>query len=613
LCEEDDSFSAESEIQSPQPAVVVAVPESFPQISLRDSSSFDIPENSASASLDTIRFGTFDENEEGIRLLCGKEAIDKTAPLKTKNKKKSKKIRSGEPVVVTRKPVAKDDTVADDSDELYAPMFKDYPVCLTRSVERGRAMTAKEDIEAGQVIYSCRPYVAVVTDSMLESFCHECFETINRHVWCKSCKMSWYCSESCMTSHASHQHTPAMCSALQKLYHTSRDDTAIARLVLGVLSQRRRELTEGYANGETTYDDVLRLLSHVTVMTSEALSDVKALMRSLAPLLSDDLKLSSDDALFELISRVKCNHHGLDDLNNRRYGLGVFPRACFFNHCCRPNATYTIDGGILYVRAMCAISPGSEICLSYTDMYQVKAVRQQNLKETYFFECNCERCREPAEVSQDKYLGGFRCPISKCPGVLERVGVPVEGKKDKQRMRCSKCGEEKNNAQQLIAAEEIANAFLQRGIQLREDGLLNEARTTLEQLLSLYERVLHPLHSVLFHTYAGLMNTYNSVLDLNAAGVFCKKVLHLMESGGVYPRYHPDICAHYCFLGNSLLCLATTTNVSGDEQKALLDNALAAFRKSYEMLRLVRGDSHPASREVFAKISRTEQTKRMLI
>mmetsp|Transcript_4402 Transcript_4402/g.7493 ORF Transcript_4402/g.7493 Transcript_4402/m.7493 type:complete len:736 (-) Transcript_4402:693-2900(-) len=540
----------------------------------------------------------------------------------SKNKKKTKKTRAAvvaetNTVPIIRKPAANQDTVAEDVDDLYVAMYEGQVLDLKRTETRGRGMYANRDIAPGELVHSSFPYVTVVNDNFLESFCHGCFEPIENHIWCDGCRMAWYCSSRCKEKHTSESHTPEMCSTLTRMYGAFKDDTATARLVLGVLYRRKQEMTQGYISGETSYDDVLRLLPHSSEMKGEVLNEVKAIAKLLTPLLTDDIRLASDEALFDLICRIKCNHHGLDDLNNRRYGLGVYPRACFFNHSCRPNVTYTIDGGVLSFRAITPIKQGTEACLSYTDLYQVTPIRQKNLMESYFFQCNCGRCSETPDENLDCFLAGFRCPIPKCPGVLKPVvqsDSTTEAKAGGEALKCSKCGEIKDNVQQLKSAEVIADAFLQRGVQLREDGLYVESRHTLEQLLTLYEKILHPHHAILFHTYAGLMNACNAVLDLNVAANYCRKLIHLMESVGVYPRYHPDLCAHYGFLGNALLCIATTAPCSDpSEQAALLERSLLAFKRAYELLKVVRGEEHPATRETFAKISRVQQSKRMLL
>eukprot|EP00741_Cyanophora_paradoxa_P014922 tig00020830_g14396.t1 len=501
-----------------------------------------------------------------------------------------------------------------DEDAALAGLFEGFPVEARRiDAKRGRGLVATTDLQPGDLVFRSAPYAAVVNDNHLESFCHNCYGAIPLHEWCEGCNAAWYCSADCKEKHAG-EHGKWECEALRSLYKQAKDDTSLIRLAIKVLARRRKEIAEGYPKGEQCYEDVLRLLTHRDSISKESITELRASAKTVQGLVPETARLrGGEDIALDLLCRLKCNHHGLDDTNNRRYGIAFYPRACFLNHSCAPNVCYTTESGELVVRAVVPVAKGEELCLSYTDMYQVAAVRQEHLQNTYYFKCECPRCKEEAGgASPDRFLRAFRCPIPRCTGVLEAAEKGEEAATCAA-LRCGKCGERKEGAEQVRSMEAVARAFLAKGTEQREGGLFPEARATLEQLLALYEKVLHGHHVVLFQAYSGLMNVCNATLDLHAAATYCRKIIHLMENAGCYPRQHPDICAHWAFLGNSYLCIAQSGGTPEQELPELLRQAADAFTRCHAMLRVCRGALHPATRDAFSKLCRVEQTRRMLL
>eukprot|EP00897_Mesotaenium_endlicherianum_P003106 jgi/Mesen1/2823/ME000172S01965 len=81
----------------------------------------------------------------------------------------------------------------------------------------------------------------------------------------------------------------------------------------------------------------------------------------------------------------------------RAYAL--YPLAALLNHGCYPNVCRFDDvdrpgegNTDMYVRAMCDVPPGGELCLSYFPVDWSLGVRRERLRDEYGFECACERC-----------------------------------------------------------------------------------------------------------------------------------------------------------------------------------------------------------------------------
>ena len=73
-------------------------------------------------------------------------------------------------------------------------------------------------------------------------------------------------------------------------------------------------------------------------------------------------------------------------------GLCFEPTASLANHSCVPNTAIIFDGRCMTLRALDPIKKGAQIFISYIDVTQTRDERLQELKDRYFFTCQCEKC-----------------------------------------------------------------------------------------------------------------------------------------------------------------------------------------------------------------------------
>ncbi|KAF9969848.1 SET and MYND domain-containing protein 3 [Actinomortierella ambigua] len=74
-------------------------------------------------------------------------------------------------------------------------------------------------------------------------------------------------------------------------------------------------------------------------------------------------------------------------------GLGLYAeQMAFMNHSCVPNCIYTFQGARVECRVIRPVMPGEELTISYVDQIGTTRERQQQLKERYYFDCNCPLC-----------------------------------------------------------------------------------------------------------------------------------------------------------------------------------------------------------------------------
>ncbi|KAF9563542.1 hypothetical protein EC968_004814 [Mortierella alpina] len=111
------------------------------------------------------------------------------------------------------------------------------------------------------------------------------------------------------------------------------------------------------------------------------------------------ITLSIDNNLFRaILYREVANSFGIRDASDELLGFAVFPRACFFNHSCRPNIEKKRRQGgkarQMEYWSTRPIAAGEECCISYGDISTGWKERQERLQDMYFFTCSCLRCLE---------------------------------------------------------------------------------------------------------------------------------------------------------------------------------------------------------------------------
>ena len=83
------------------------------------------------------------------------------------------------------------------------------------------------------------------------------------------------------------------------------------------------------------------------------------------------------------------------------------------DHSCKPNAVATFDGPEISIRLIEDIPEldWSKIKISYIDVLNLPAERRAELKSSYYFDCDCERCKD--ETLEPKMLAAA-CPKAEC-------------------------------------------------------------------------------------------------------------------------------------------------------------------------------------------------------
>lgn len=135
--------------------------------------------------------------------------------------------------------------------------------------------------------------------------------------------------------------------------------------------------------------------------------------------------------------QILINTHKLATPTLDPIGLYLSPLLAQANHSCAPNCTIIFAGRVASLRSIAPIKAGDELTLTYIDTTNPSYLRQAELRERYFFDCRCPRCREPAD-------DGYVC---ECGGAV---------RDDAETLVCGRCDKTTHRRQVLRGLETAA-------------------------------------------------------------------------------------------------------------------------------------------------------------
>jgi hypothetical protein len=227
------------------------------------------------------------------------------------------------------------------------------------------------------------------------------------------------------------------------------------------------------------------------------------------------------------------NHYSVSGLYNNAYLMA---------HDCVSNThqSYTDDFRTI-VRAAVPIKKGDMITTIYALTLDGTLQRQEFIRDSKFFNCDCSRCKDPTELGT--YLSAVKC--TKCPNGYLLSQNPLVYY---SAWNCCNC----SNSMSAAIIQELNTTFL-RELDTVEAHVNDSSILQLESLLQKYSgTVLHPNHCLLIkiiHSLSQLYGRTQSIEDLDfdvlrRKKTLCEqllKVLDIIEPGlsrirGTSPR-----------------------------------------------------------------------------
>ncbi|KAF9525238.1 hypothetical protein CPB83DRAFT_870963 [Crepidotus variabilis] len=286
----------------------------------------------------------------------------------------------------------------------------------------------------GDILLSITPHIAALSNERLEDHCSKCFGTGSVLRRCTGCKIIFYCDSTCQSKDwSTHKQE---CSALQQWLKANAASPNIpgdAIRCLGRMIWKKRKLGK-----ESLWSQELDAMqSHRASLSKDANSHESQVYTQLAHALIRFLGLNSPQEMIEygmksaadlvdIVSQFTTNTFTISSPELTPLGACISPLVALINHSCEPNAV------VVFPRATSKDQePLMQVILtSYIDTSLPRALRQKQLRETYYFNCRCSLCTQKSDFIDlreamfcSKRCGGM-CPL------------PTE---ENSLVRCNKC------------------------------------------------------------------------------------------------------------------------------------------------------------------------------
>ncbi|XP_014213800.1 SET and MYND domain-containing protein 4 [Copidosoma floridanum] len=418
-----------------------------------------------------------------------------------------------------------------------------YPAC-SKAVEVrdaggdvGRYAVATRDIRPGEILVVERPHCATILAEKRLTHCHWCTVRISAAypAGCGVCTWVAYCSTGCRDADARvHEFE---CGILGPLWSTNTSVTCVLAL-RAVIQQPFADFVElrvdelrGRAKPSrarpylaSDYGTFYNLVTHESERTAEDLFHRAYMAGWLLRVLKttsyvpDALKTPDTadqplsgpevliaDAILHHIQLLQFNSHEISEfvrprkrphLTNGRsefVGGGVYPTVALFNHSCNPGVVRYFVGNAMVVRAIRSIPAGGEISENYGPIFtaEEESERKRHLRLQYWFDCNCEACRDhwPLLGNIDANILRFKCDTGpSCGNVLL-----VDASTDSFMISCSKCGKSTNILKGLKAIQDTDSLYKAAKRHLQDNKPEEASKSYVEVLKVLDESLALPI------------------------------------------------------------------------------------------------------------------------
>ncbi|TNM94936.1 hypothetical protein fugu_017695 [Takifugu bimaculatus] len=260
---------------------------------------------------------------------------------------------------------------------------------------KGRGLRVTRAFQVGELLLSSQAYSYVLSVKERGEHCESCFTRKKSLARCGKCKKAFYCDVKCQKGDwAMHK---LECSAMNA-FGEKWCPSEITRLVARILTKKKMQK-------DRCASEKLLLLgemqSHTEDMDNERRETMEADVAGLHQFFSKHLEIPGHKDLLTLFSQVACNGFTIEDEELSHLGTAVYPDVALINHSCRPSVIVTYSGTSAHVRALRDMKPGDEVLISYIDVLYPTEDRNNRLRESYYFTCQCEEC-ESRSMDQAK-------------------------------------------------------------------------------------------------------------------------------------------------------------------------------------------------------------------
>jgi len=242
-------------------------------------------------------------------------------------------------------------------------MYKDFPVELIHTKEKGRIMIATRDIEPGEFVLRSVPFVYTICEDYKFNICSGCWKE-NSNLQACTCNEVAFCNDACKLKA---QHYNSECAALSHLHDKefTIDEYSEIRMIVRSLSKRfankgRKKEYKQYASMpglqfyDPTFEDTFSLIANESNINEENKNSVQAMTDhtwNIFP--KEELLGITQRDIYLIYLKERCNCFGIWTNDYKCWASAVYTSASFFNHSCYPNCTRCPDEeDLISIRAL---------------------------------------------------------------------------------------------------------------------------------------------------------------------------------------------------------------------------------------------------------------------
>ncbi|XP_049914080.1 N-lysine methyltransferase SMYD2-B-like [Epinephelus moara] len=252
---------------------------------------------------------------------------------------------------------------------------------------KGRGLRVTKPFKVGELLFSSPAYSFVLSAKERGYYCEFCFTRKEGLARCGKCKNAFYCNVKCQKGDwAMHKLECSAMTAFGKNWCPSEMSRLVARILAKKKTQKERCVSERIL----LIDEIQ---SHIEDIDNDKREMNEAEVAGLHRFFSKNLELPDHKDLLTLYSQVACNGFTIEDDELSHMGTAVYPDIALINHSCQPSVIVTYKGTSAEVRAVQDMKPGDEVLISYIDLLYPTDERNNMLRESYYFICECQECK----------------------------------------------------------------------------------------------------------------------------------------------------------------------------------------------------------------------------
>lgn len=250
----------------------------------------------------------------------------------------------------------------------------------------------------GDVIVEATPLIYALWPEATDSYCFCCFKELKDLaaidiIKCPGCLKLNYCSCECQEFDWLNFHMHRECEIYAKFGQEKMLQTKMTVAYLRcliVFLKRSEDMTKACSVLGGKERCFIDLVEHESDFKANE-SFIDQLQEVIFFFEETGLEFDHDD-FEQVIFRFHINSFTIRDSLMNRIGHGLCVETSIFDHSCAPNAALINNGNIIQIRAIKEIAGNEPVRISYCDVLQNRSDRQRELKDNYYFTCNCTRC-----------------------------------------------------------------------------------------------------------------------------------------------------------------------------------------------------------------------------